>query len=646
MQLITDAEVTVVAITSIIVLLSQFAYFVEIGYPTWRDRKQSLVGNHTYATLRAFLSTYRYSFAFWVICTASEIALLIGVGILKNSNQPLAYQCLLYCKVIKETSCIFLLNTTVLFPARQLWTRGGNVLLQPSTRWRGETGEIIYYTSAVLQGIVLLVAIITSVLWLTNYEARPLLCIWAIPLPAYFAYGVLATYATLQIDSATRFPIERRIYTLTVISWTAFVVPAVVLGFALKYPLSTFHLAFYSTQCSFCGLLLAEKCLWKCWRRRHPSEEPRRLTPVSPRDYMRNPAPSVLVGRHTSHDFGYSSTTLVLTERGNSSSTSLGHIDPFELGAPQIRKEIKAEHAIFCQLEGESSSERLSKSLIRCWILGLALANGRCEFSRKFLSMHRLGLTLSRNLLEKYPSTEVVMMDINPMQPHMVPRRCTTYIDDANHPWTFRPEEFDLVHIRGLAGCIEDWPALFRQVFGSLREGGYVEFCDTTLPKKTSENDEWLQPVNLEKPWAAHLALRIRKFVDSTWNKPALRYANLGPSTTSKKGIGQDVLNATIKKLQGVNEFRLSKLGWAEEEINRQSEKMQRELEDPDVWPYIEVVRVIGQKPGKEELQEAEADSLGVGSVLDGNGTHHTRVYGGGVCSTYTSAGRDHGEGR
>lgn len=109
MQLITDAEVTVVAITSIIVLLSQFAYFVEIGYPIWRDRNQSLVGNHTYATLRAFLSTYRYSFAFWVICTASEIALLIGVGILKNSNQPLAYQCLLYCKVIKETSCIFFL---------------------------------------------------------------------------------------------------------------------------------------------------------------------------------------------------------------------------------------------------------------------------------------------------------------------------------------------------------------------------------------------------------------------------------------------------------------------------------------------------------------------------------------------------------
>lgn len=213
-------------------------------------------------------------------------------------------------------------------------------------------------------------AIVTSVLWLTKYEARPLLCIWAIPLPAYFAYGVLATHATLridpatratvQIDSATRFPTECRIHTLTVISWTAFVASAVVLGLALKDSLSIFHLAFYSTECSFCGLLLAEKCLWKCWRRQYTSEEPQRLAPISHRDHMRNPVPSVLIGRHTSRDLGYSSTTLALTERVNSSSTStsliltervnssststsLGHNDPFRLDTSQMRKEIEAE---------------------------------------------------------------------------------------------------------------------------------------------------------------------------------------------------------------------------------------------------------------------------------------------------------------
>ncbi|CAI6089231.1 unnamed protein product, partial [Clonostachys chloroleuca] len=594
MQLIADVEVTTVAITFIIVFLSQFAYFVEIGYPIWRNRNPSLVGNHTYATLRVVLSTYRYSFAFFGICTASEIALLSGVGILKNNNQPLAYQCLLYCKVIQQTSCIHFFNTTVLFPSRHLW----------ATR-RGKIGEIIYYTSAVLQGTILLVAIVTSILWLTDYEARPLLCIWAIPLPAYFAYGVLATYATVQIDSATRetvqidsatrFPIECRIHTLAVISWTAFVASAVVLGLALKDSLSIFHLIFYSTECSFCGLLLAEKCLWKCWRCRYTSEEPQRLAPISHRDHMRNPVPSVLVGRHTSRDFGYSSTTLALTERVNSSSTSttlpltervnssststsLGHNDPFQLDTP--RKEIKAEHTIFCQLE----NGKLFRAPIDEPHKVLDIGSGSGEWAL--------------NLLEKYPNTEVVMMDINPPQRHKVPSRCKIYIDDANSPWTFRPSEFDLVHIRGLAGCIQDWPALFRQVSGSLREGGYVEFCDTTLPKKSSD-DEWLQCSRI-----AHKAGKSigRPFVITDQNicrqymeqaglvfEKQIRHSKwLDPSMTSGKGISQDLLKATIQKLQGISEFGVSKLGWAEEEINRQAEDTQRELEDPAVRPYIE----------------------------------------------------------
>ncbi|KAK7219781.1 hypothetical protein V2G26_007784 [Clonostachys chloroleuca] len=298
---------------------------------------------------------------------------------------------------------------------------------------------------------------------------------------------------------------------------------------------------------------------------------------------MRNPVPSVLVGRHTSRDFGYSSTTLALTERVNSSSTStsLGHNDPFQLDTPQMRKEIKAEHTIFCQLE----NGKLFRAPIDEPHKVLDIGSGSGEWAL--------------NLLEKYPNTEVVMMDINPPQRHMVPSRYKTYIDDANNPWTFRPSEFDLVHIRGLAGCIQDWPALFRQVSGSLREGGYVEFCDTTLPKKSSD-DEWLQCSRIARKAGKTIG---RPFVitDQTVCRQYMEQAGLvfvnqirhsrclEPSMTSGKGLSQDLLKATIQKLQGISEFGVSKLGWAEEEINRQSEGTQRELEDRDVRPYIEV---------------------------------------------------------
>ncbi|CAG9953449.1 unnamed protein product [Clonostachys rosea f. rosea IK726] len=245
-----------------------------------------------------------------------------------------------------------------------------------------------------------------------------------------------------------------------------------------------------------------------------------------------------------------------------------------------MRKEIKAEHMIFCQLE--------NGSLFRAPI----------DEPHKVLDIGSGSGEWALNLLERYPNTEVVMMDINPMQPLMVPRRCTTYIDDANSPWTFRSYEFDLVHIRGLAGCIQDWPALFRQVFESLREGGYVEFCDTTLPKNS--NDEWLQcsriahetGKNIGRPFDItdqNICQQHMEQAGLVIVKQIRRSVYLEPSMTSRKGISQDVLKATIQKLQGISEFGVSKLGWAEEQINRQSEDTQRELEDPDVRPYIEV---------------------------------------------------------
>uniref|UniRef100_A0A0B7KR31 Methyltransferase domain-containing protein n=1 Tax=Bionectria ochroleuca TaxID=29856 RepID=A0A0B7KR31_BIOOC len=567
MQLITDAEVTVVAITSIFVLLSQFAYFVQIGYSIWRDRNQPLVGNHTYAILRAFLSTYRYSFGFWGLCTASEIASLIGVGILKNNNQPLAYQCFLYCKVIKVTSCIFFLNKTVLFPARKSWT---------GTRWRGKSGEIIYYTSAALQSIILLVAIITSVLWLTTTEARPLLCIWAIPFPAYLAYAFLATRATLQIDSATRFPIKGRIYSWAVVSWTAFVVLTVVLGLALKSPLSTFHLACYSTQCSFSGVLLVENCVWKWWRRRYPNEQPRSLTSVSPRGYRRNPDPSVPVGRHTSRDFEHSSATLIPTVRWHSSSTStsLGYDGLAAAVTPQIRNAIWREHGIFCQIEPKLFRAPIEPQLV------LDVGSGPGAWAR--------------SMIEKYPDMKITTTDIIPtLYPES--SRITHFVDNANHPWTFRHSMFDLVHIRGLSGCVGDWLHLFQSAHCSLREGGYIEFCDITLPK-LSETGQW--------PRSSQAARQIAQ----------------------EEGHSFEILDS-------------------EGDIRLQPEKVRSELEDPGTQPSVEVVRVIGQKCTEQSPNDVHGLDQEQELKRAEGWTRHTRVYGGGVCLCCVAAERGNGKG-
>ncbi|ODM22244.1 hypothetical protein SI65_03090 [Aspergillus cristatus] len=51
-------------------------------------------------------------------------------------------------------------------------------------------------------------------------------------------------------------------------------------------------------------------------------------------------------------------------------------------------------------------------------------------------------------------------------------------LDDAREEWTYH-EPFDLIHLRGLSGVFNDWPAMYRQAFEHLNPGGYIEIADT-----------------------------------------------------------------------------------------------------------------------------------------------------------------------
>ncbi|KAF5636839.1 hypothetical protein F52700_4968 [Fusarium sp. NRRL 52700] len=53
-------------------------------------------------------------------------------------------------------------------------------------------------------------------------------------------------------------------------------------------------------------------------------------------------------------------------------------------------------------------------------------------------------------MADEYPSAEVVGTDISAVQPSLVPPNCSFQIDDAQLDWTFKPGEFDFIHIRYL----------------------------------------------------------------------------------------------------------------------------------------------------------------------------------------------------
>jgi len=82
---------------------------------------------------------------------------------------------------------------------------------------------------------------------------------------------------------------------------------------------------------------------------------------------------------------------------------------------------------------------------------------------------------------ETYRSAEVIGTDLSPIQPTWVPPNVSFQIDDAEEPWTFKSESFDLVHIRHLNGGIKDWGNLCKQTYNGLKPDGYVDITEYEL---------------------------------------------------------------------------------------------------------------------------------------------------------------------
>lgn len=88
---------------------------------------------------------------------------------------------------------------------------------------------------------------------------------------------------------------------------------------------------------------------------------------------------------------------------------------------------------------------------------------------------------------DKYPNCEVIGTDISPVQPSWVPPNLNFEISDASKEWTYKPNYFDLVHVRFFVGAIEDWNAFYREAFKVCKPGGWIEHYDHS-PVVTSDD--------------------------------------------------------------------------------------------------------------------------------------------------------------
>ncbi|TVY81588.1 Secondary metabolism regulator, partial [Lachnellula suecica] len=76
---------------------------------------------------------------------------------------------------------------------------------------------------------------------------------------------------------------------------------------------------------------------------------------------------------------------------------------------------------------------------------------------------------------EKYPSANILGVDLSPIQPEWVPSNVRFMIDDVESPWVYLRNHFDYIHSRHMVVAVREWPRLMRRALRHLKPGGWIE---------------------------------------------------------------------------------------------------------------------------------------------------------------------------
>ncbi|KAF2010609.1 S-adenosyl-L-methionine-dependent methyltransferase [Aaosphaeria arxii CBS 175.79] len=93
------------------------------------------------------------------------------------------------------------------------------------------------------------------------------------------------------------------------------------------------------------------------------------------------------------------------------------------------------------------------------------------------------------DMADYFPSAEIIGTDLSPTQVTTAPPNIRFEVDDACSEWTYPRDSFDFVHVRGLTGCVRDWPYLYEQAYKHLKPGGYFEHLEFSIDTNADPNN-------------------------------------------------------------------------------------------------------------------------------------------------------------
>ncbi|KAI9817912.1 MAG: hypothetical protein M1832_004532 [Thelocarpon impressellum] len=224
---------------------------------------------------------------------------------------------------------------------------------------------------------------------------------------------------------------------------------------------------------------------------------------------------------------------------------------------------------------------------------------------------------------DAYPAAEIIGTDLSPIQPKWVPPNVKFEVDDAEEPWTYPRDNFDLVHSRVMVGSIKNWPQFLEQSYRHLKPGGWLEMQEIVVDIRT--DDDSFLPNSAIQQWCALLEDAVQKvgfslrldpaelrrwmeeagFVDVTVLDLKLPMG-LWPADEKLREAGKAQLLATLEGAYGLTVAVWTRmLNKPVEELEVFLAGMRNELKTRSVHCYWPLIITYGRKPDKEGEQAA-----------------------------------------
>lgn len=89
---------------------------------------------------------------------------------------------------------------------------------------------------------------------------------------------------------------------------------------------------------------------------------------------------------------------------------------------------------------------------------------------------------------DSHPNSEVIGVDLSPIQPAWTPPNCSFLIDDVEEEWVYPSGPFDFIHIRCMMGSVKDWPRMYGQAFKNLAPGGWIQHLDMSIEFRSDDD--------------------------------------------------------------------------------------------------------------------------------------------------------------